>query len=54
MSLFEIVLLIVIGYICVFTIIDRICKCVEQCAVGKSYQEFVKSNAAKELPKEEK
>lgn len=36
MSSFEIGILLVIGYIAVFGIINRICSCFEKCAVAKA------------------
>lgn len=35
MTLFETALLVVLIYICVFGIVNRICKCIEQAAMAK-------------------
>lgn len=36
MTLFETALLVVLIYICVFGIVNRICKCIEQAAMAKA------------------
>lgn len=40
MTLFQHVLLVLILFICVYTLIDRICKCVEHCATAKAFGKF--------------
>lgn len=40
MTLFQQVLLVLILFICVYTLIDRICKCVEHCATAKAFGKF--------------
>ena len=46
MELFKIAIFVVIVFICTFTIIDRICKCFEQCAMSKAYGKYIgKQNA---------
>lgn len=45
MSSFEIGLLSVVIFVCVYALVDRVCKCIEQCALGKSYQEFIKMHS---------
>lgn len=50
MNSFEIGLLSVVIFVCVYTLIDRICKCIEQCALGKSYTEFLKKNEEENKP----
>lgn len=37
-------IIILIAYICVFSLVDRICKCVEHCANAKSFAKTVASN----------
>lgn len=45
MSVVSIAILIVIIYICLFTLVDRICKCVEHCATAKSFSKTVETNS---------
>lgn len=40
MTLFQQVLLVLILFICVYTLIDRICKCIEHCAIAKAFGKF--------------
>ena len=35
MSVFEIAILVVMGYVAVFGIVNRICGCIEQCAAAR-------------------
>ena len=35
--------IVLIGYICVYSIIDRICKCVENRAMSNAYNTFLKN-----------
>ena len=37
-------IIILIAYVCVFSLVDRICKCVEHCANAKSFAKTVTSN----------
>ena len=37
-------IIILIAYICVFSLVDRICKCVEHCANATSFATPVTSN----------
>lgn len=41
MNLFGIGLLVSLIFLWIFSIVDRICKCVEQCNVGRAYGKFV-------------
>ena len=43
MSSFEIGLLVVVSYICVFSIVNRICTCIENCAMAKAHGKAVNS-----------
>lgn len=43
MATLKIGLLILIGYIIVYSIVDRICKCIENKDFVKSYTEFLQS-----------
>ena len=44
MTLFQVALFIVLIYICIFGIVNRICKCVEHCATSKSYGQIAVAN----------
>ena len=35
--------IVLIAYICVYSIIDRICKCMENCAMSNAYNTFLKN-----------
>ena len=37
-SLFEIIVICVVIHICIYSLVDRICKCVENGHVAKTYQ----------------
>ena len=43
MSFVNILILIITGTICVYLIVDRICRCVEQSNLAKSYGIFLKN-----------
>lgn len=44
MSSFEIGLLVVVSYICVFSIVNRICTCIENCVRAKAYGISISTN----------
>ena len=41
MNYFNLAILTFIVYICVYTIINRICTCIEQCSIAKAYSKFI-------------
>ena len=43
MSYLELLGLIVLVFFCTFVIVDRICKCLEQCATTKAFGKHVKN-----------
>lgn len=43
MSGFVIGCLIIVVYICLYTIIDRICRCKEHCATANSFNKYVEA-----------
>ena len=45
-STFEIMLFAVIGFICVYAIIDRICKCIEQKYIAKAFEKSIEEGKA--------
>ena len=46
MSVFNIILFVVVGFICIYAIIDRICKCVEHNHVAKSFEKAIAEGKA--------
>lgn len=42
-NMVQLTLLIIMIYICVYGIVNRICKCIEYCSVGKVYKEQLKA-----------
>lgn len=44
MSLFEIGVLSIIIFICVYALTDRICNCIEHCVGAKLYAQFMSGN----------
>lgn len=50
-ELFPYVILGILGYLMLYAIIDRVCKCFEQCAMSKAYGEFVKKTGKTEEKK---
>lgn len=51
MTAFQQALLIVILFICAYTLIDRICKCIEQCATAKAYSKIRENGVLTSLEK---
>ncbi len=39
LNFFQVTLMIFLIYICLYSLVNRICKCIEYCAVGKAYKE---------------
>ena len=37
MNFLESVIIVILSYLCVYTLVDRICKAVEHCATAKSF-----------------
>lgn len=53
MEIFQIALVIVIAYIAVFMLLDRVCKCCEMCAMYKAYGKAVDMDKVKNVMKQE-
>ena len=51
MIAFQQVLLIVLIFICTYTLIDRLCKCIEHCATAKAYSKFRENGVITSLEK---
>lgn len=43
MTFVQIVIAFLIVYICVYTLINRVCQCIEHCATAKAYSKFRES-----------
>lgn len=41
---FQLVIVGLIFFVCLYALVDRICKCVEQRAIAKSFAQFQKNN----------
>ena len=48
MSFVNILILIITGTVCVYLIVDRICRCVEQSSLTKAYGTFLKNGGTKQ------
>lgn len=51
MTLIQQLIVLIILYLCVYTLIDRICKCVEHCATAKAYSKFRENDTLISLEK---
>ena len=40
MNFLQIVMAVIILYLCVYALINRVCKCVEHCATARAYSKF--------------
>lgn len=40
MMLIQQLIVLIILYLCAYTLIDRLCKCIEHCATAKAYSKF--------------
>lgn len=45
------ILFVLIIFICAYTLIDRICKCIEHCATAKAYSKFRENGVITSLEK---
>lgn len=45
------ILFVLIIFICAYTLIDRICKCIEHCATAKAYSKFRENGVIMSLEK---
>lgn len=39
-TVIQIIIMFLIGYICLYTLVDRVMKCIEHCATTKAYGRF--------------
>ena len=48
-SFIQLLIVIFMVYICLYTIIDRICKCIEQSNISKAFKEINKGGNCKDF-----
>lgn len=51
MTLIQQIIVLIILYLCVYTLIDRICKCIEHCATARAYSKFRENGILTSLEK---
>lgn len=51
-TVIQIIIMFLIGYVCLYALIDRVMKCIEHCATARAYGRFREAGIAKS--KEEK
>ena len=39
-TVIQIIIMFLIGYICLYTLVDRVMKCIEHCATARAYGRF--------------
>lgn len=39
-TVIQIIIMFLIGYVCLYSLIDRVMKCIEHCATAKAYGRF--------------
>ena len=42
MTYLQLLGLVVLVFFCIYVVIDRICKCVEQCKMAKAFEKYAK------------
>lgn len=40
MNFLQIVVAVIILYLCIYALINRVCKCIEHCATARAYSKF--------------
>lgn len=40
MTFVQIVIIFIVLYLCIYTLINRICQCIEHCATARAYSKF--------------
>lgn len=43
MTFGQMIVLTLVTFLCVYTILDRVCKCLEICSTNRSYKKFLES-----------
>ena len=49
MSFIQLLIMFIIVYLCVYSLIDRVLKCIEHCATAKAYGKFREAGIMKTL-----
>lgn len=39
-TVMQLIIMFLIGYVCLYSLVDRIMKCIEHCATAKAYSKF--------------
>ncbi len=39
-TVIQIIIMFLIGYVCLYALVDRVMKCIEHCATAKAYGQF--------------
>mgnify|MGYP000481198907 CR=1 FL=1 len=47
-TVIQIIIMFLIGYICLYTLVDRVMKCIEHCATARAYGQFKEAGAMME------
>ena len=48
-TVIQIIIMFLIGYVCLYALIDRVMKCIEDCATARAYGQFKESGAMIEM-----
>lgn len=48
-SLFTLTIFVLFVYLLLYTIIDRICKCVERCNTSKAFEKFIENKNMEDM-----
>lgn len=48
-SLFTLTIFVLFVYLLLYTIIDRICKCVERCNTSKAFEKFIENKNIEDI-----
>ena len=44
-TVMQLIIMFLIGYVCLYSLVDRIMKCIEHCATAKAYSKFREAGA---------
>ena len=44
-TVMQLIIMFLIGYVCLYSLVDRIMKCIEHCATAKGYSKFREAGA---------
>ena len=43
LTFMQAILLTIIVFLCVYTVVDRLCRCIEVCSTNRSYKKFLET-----------